>query len=157
MNKNLIIGLAVVLIILVVGIYYFTQVATKQGTLTNDQAQENKNNEVFENQGIKIEILKEGEGDSAESGNTISVNYVGTLEDGTVFDSSVERGVPFTFTLGINSVIQGWEVGIVGMKEGETRKLTIPPQLAYGEQGVSGVIPPNSTLIFEVTLIEIND
>jgi peptidylprolyl isomerase/FKBP-type peptidyl-prolyl cis-trans isomerase FkpA len=157
MNKNLIIALVIILIILVVGIYYFTQFVTKQETPTNEQKQENKNNEVSENQGIKIEILKEGEGESAESGNTISVNYVGMLEDGTVFDSSVERGVPFTFTLGINSVIQGWEVGVVGIKKGETRKLTIPPQLAYGQQGVSGVIPPNSTLIFEITLIEIND
>jgi len=78
------------------------------------------------------------------------------LEDGTKFDSSVDRGTPFNFILGIGQVIEGWEKGMEGMKVGEKRKLTIQPEYAYGERGVPGVIPPNATLIFEVELLEIN-
>jgi FKBP-type peptidyl-prolyl cis-trans isomerase len=95
-----------------------------------------------------------GTGAEAKSGDTVSVHYVGTLLDGTKFDSSVDRGQPFEFTIGQNSVIQGWEQGIPGMKVGGKRTLTIPPSLGYGEQ-VAGSIPANSTLIFEVELLGI--
>ncbi|OGZ63304.1 MAG: peptidylprolyl isomerase [Candidatus Staskawiczbacteria bacterium RIFCSPLOWO2_01_FULL_37_25b] len=104
---------------------------------------------------MKIETLQEGAGEGAKAGDKVTVNYVGALEDGVKFDSSINRGQPFTFTLGQNSVIQGWEQGLLGMKPGEKRKLTIPPELAYGEQGAGGVIPPNATLIFEVDMISI--
>jgi len=106
---------------------------------------------------VKIEVLKEGTGEGAKNGDTTTVNYVGTLEDGTKFDSSYDRGVPFSFKLGAGQVIPGWEEGILGMKVGEKRKLTIPPELAYGPTGVSGLIPPNATLIFEVELLGINE
>ncbi len=103
---------------------------------------------------VNIEILEEGEGEGAAPGNLLTVDYEGTLEDGTVFDSSYERGEPITFPLGQGQVIPGWEQGLTGMKVGEKRKLVIPPSLAYGEQGAGEVIPPNATLIFEVELLE---
>jgi peptidylprolyl isomerase len=105
---------------------------------------------------FKIETLEEGSGDQVvKSGDTITVHYTGTLEDGTKFDSSVDRGEPFTFTIGSGQVIQGWEQGFSGMKVGEKRRLTIPPEMGYGDRAVGG-IPANSVLIFEVELISIS-
>lgn len=95
-----------------------------------------------------------GKGAEAVNGKAITVHYTGTLKDGTKFDSSVDRKEPFTFTLGAGQVIKGWEQGIVGMKVGGKRKLTIPAELAYGNNAV-GAIPANSTLIFDVELIEV--
>ena len=106
--------------------------------------------------GLKLEDLQVGEGQEAESGKKVSVHYTGWLTDGKKFDSSVDRGTPFQFTLGARQVIQGWDQGVLGMKVGGKRKLTIPPTLAYGERGAGGVIPPNATLVFEVELIEVN-
>ena len=91
----------------------------------------------------------------AEKGDVLSVHYEGKLQDGTIFDSSYKRGTPFKFQLGAGKVIAGWDQGIAGMREGEKKELVIPPELAYGEQGVPGVIPPNATLIFQVELLEI--
>ena len=104
---------------------------------------------------LKIEILKPGTGKLADAGNTVTVHYTGTFEDGTKFDSSLDRGKPFTFKLGAKQVIKGWEQGILGMKINEKRKLTIGPDLAYGEMGRPGAIPPSAVLIFEVELLEI--
>jgi FKBP-type peptidyl-prolyl cis-trans isomerase len=104
--------------------------------------------------GLKYEILECGDGETAEKGDTVSVHYVGTLADGTEFDSSRKRGEPFQFPLGAGQVIQGWDEGVAGMQIGETRKLTIPPELGYGPAG-TGPIPPNATLIFEVELLDI--
>jgi len=105
---------------------------------------------------LSIEILKEGTGTAAKNGDTVAVHYTGTFQDGTKFDSSLDRGTPFSFTLGAGQVIQGWDLGVLGMKIGEKRKLTIPPDLAYGSAGVSGAIPPNAILTFEVELLSIN-
>ena len=107
-------------------------------------------------QKLIIEITKEGNGAAAEKGDGVSLHYTGTLNDGTVFDSSIPRGEVFTFKLGGGQVIAGWEQGILGMKVGEERKLTIPYSLAYGEDGYAGVIPPRATLIFTVKLTAIN-
>jgi len=104
---------------------------------------------------LKIETLEQGIGRLIDNGDVAVVHYTGTLSDGTKFDSSLDKGIPFSFTLGAGRVIQGWEQGILGMKVGEKRKLTIAPELAYGEAGAGGVIPPNATLIFEVELLEI--
>lgn len=104
---------------------------------------------------FKIETIEEGEGKGAEVGDEVSVHYTGTLKDGTKFDSSYDRGEPFTFTLGIGQVIQGWDQGIVGMKVGEKRKLEIPSELGYGETG-QGSIPANAGLVFETELVSIN-
>lgn len=105
--------------------------------------------------GLKIETLKDGAGAGAKAGNTVFVHYTGTLTDGRKFDSSLDRGQPFSFQLGAGQVIKGWEEGILGMRVGEKRKLTIPPELGYGERGAGGLIPPNATLIFEVEMLEI--
>ena len=115
----------------------------------------NKGNTEEMDNGLIIEDLVVGEGTEAQDYNKVVVNYTGELEDGTVFDSSLNPGrAPFTFTLGVGSVIKGWDLGVKGMKVGGKRKLTIPPELGYGERNTS-VIPPNSTLIFEVDLLEV--
>jgi FKBP-type peptidyl-prolyl cis-trans isomerase len=105
---------------------------------------------------LQIQTLQAGSGErKVESGDTISVHYTGTLEDGTKFDSSLDRGTPFEFQIGQGMVIQGWEQGFTGMQVGEKRKLFIPPDMAYGDAGVPGVIPGGATLIFEVELLDI--
>lgn len=103
--------------------------------------------------GLEYAILQEGEGNEAKAGDSVSVQYSGWLEDGTLFDSSIPRGSPFPFTIGQGSVIAGWDEGVVGMKVGETRQLRIPSDLAYGEQGSPPTIPANATLIFNVELL----
>jgi FKBP-type peptidyl-prolyl cis-trans isomerase len=102
---------------------------------------------------LQIEELQAGTGDTAEAGQQVSVHYTGWLTDGSKFDSSVDRGTPFSFVLGAGMVIKGWDQGVQGMQVGGKRKLTIPPALGYGERGFPGAIPPNSTLIFEVELL----
>ena len=104
---------------------------------------------------LQIEVVREGAGAEARAGNTVSVHYVGTLTDGKKFDSSRDRGQPFTFKLGAGQVIKGWDQGVAGMRVGALRKLTIPPQLAYGDKGFPPVIPPGSTLVFEVELLDV--
>ena len=101
---------------------------------------------------LLIEDLREGEGAAAASGHEVTVHYDGWLEDGTLFDSSRARGQPFGFRLGAGRVIRGWEIGIEGMKVGGQRRLTIPPDHGYGDRDL-GIIPPNSTLVFEVELL----
>lgn len=105
---------------------------------------------------LKVEILKEGDGAAAQTGQRVSVHYTGWLTDGTKFDSSVDRGTPFEFPLGAGRVIQGWDQGVQGMKIGEKRKLTIPSDMGYGARGAGGVIPPNATLVFEVELLSLS-
>ena len=104
--------------------------------------------------GLRITDLVVGDGAEAVAGQTVVVNYRGTLANGTEFDSSYGRG-PFSFPLGAGRVIQGWDEGVAGMRVGGKRKLVIPPDLAYGERGAGGVIPPNATLTFEVELLRI--
>ena len=103
--------------------------------------------------GLKYVDLKVGDGDIAGPGQTATVHYTGWLTDGTKFDSSVDRGQPFSFVIGAGGVIRGWDVGVQGMRIGGKRKLTIPPEMGYGERGSGGVIPPNATLIFDVELL----
>jgi len=104
---------------------------------------------------LVIKDIVVGTGAEATSGKTVSVHYVGTLEDGTKFDSSHDRGQPFGFTVGAGEVIQGWDLGVVGMKVGGKRNLTIPPELGYGENGI-GPIPGNATLKFIVELLAVS-
>ncbi len=104
---------------------------------------------------FKLEEIKVGEGPEVTGGDNITIHYHGTLEDGTVFDSSVERGSPFQTRIGVGEVIEGWDMGVPGMKVGGKRRLTIPAKLAYGDRAI-GDIPAGSTLIFEVELINID-
>lgn len=105
---------------------------------------------------VSVEVLRAGGGAAAKIGDQLTVHYTGMLSDGTKFDSSLDRGQPFTFTLGAHQVIPGWEQGTTGMKVGEQRRLTVPPTLGYGSTGTpGGPIPPNATLIFEVELLKI--
>ena len=133
-NKNMNIVLAVVVCLILVGVLVFISINNKTNMVSNN-----------------IEVAK--------AGDTVSMNYTGRLGNGTVFDSNVDpkfkHAEPFVFTLGAGQVIPGWDKGIVGMKVGEKKTLTIPPQDAYGANGIPGTIPPNSTLIFDVELIGI--
>jgi FKBP-type peptidyl-prolyl cis-trans isomerase len=172
MNKNILTIVLVIIILIIVagGIYFLVR---PEGTVSQQPAQvenqpqeqaqpqaQNQNQQISGSsniQGMKVEIVKEGTGEGAKAGDLVTVNYTGTLLDGTKFDSSLNEGrTPFEFTLGQNRVIQGWELGVLGMKVGEKRKLTIPPELAYGPQGAGGIIGPNETLNFEIDLLKIN-
>jgi FKBP-type peptidyl-prolyl cis-trans isomerase len=112
-----------------------------------------KGNEVTTASGLQYIDLVIGTGATAEAGQTVTVHYTGWLENGKKFDSSVDRGQPFSFPLGAGRVIKGWDEGVKGMKVGGKRKLTIPSKLGYGAQGAGGVIPPHATLIFDVELL----
>ena len=119
----------------------------------NNKGDNQSNDEKME---LKIEVLQEGSSEvQTKNGDTISVHYTGTLEDGTKFDSSVDRGAPISFTIGAGQVIQGWEQGTLNMKIGEKRKLTIPAELGYGASGAGSIIPPNATIVFDIELMDI--
>ena len=107
--------------------------------------------------GLKYKDMVVGDGESPKVGDKVVVHYTGTLEDGTKFDSSVDRGKPFEFSIGVGQVIKGWDEGVMSMRVGGKRQLVIPSNLGYGERGAGKVIPPNATLIFDVELIEIKE
>jgi FKBP-type peptidyl-prolyl cis-trans isomerase len=124
--------------------------ATAQTPASNGAA------EVTMPNGLKYQDLTVGTGAEATAGKKVSVHYTGWLTNGTKFDSSVDRGQPFQFTLGAHEVISGWDQGVAGMKVGGKRKLTIPPDLGYGAAGTpGGPIPPNATLVFDVELLDV--
>ena len=144
--RLLIIGLA-----LVVGLGIYASACSKKAS--SDQAGASGPATLTTASGLQYVVVKPGDGAVAQAGRMVSVHYSGYLTDGTKFDSSVDRGQPIQFTLGVGQVIKGWDEGVAGMKVGEQRKLIIPPDLAYGPQGHPPVIPPNSTLIFDVELM----
>ena len=157
MRKNTIIAIATFIVLAVVGaLFFYNKNKNDINATKQDKTADLKlNNQKMNKQGVEIEILKDGTGAIAKKGDTVSVHYVGVLENGTKFDSSVDRGTPFEFSLGAGQVIPGWDIGVEGMKVGEVRKLTIPSELAYGASGAGNAIPPNATLIFEVQLLGI--
>lgn len=107
--------------------------------------------------GLEYEDISVGSGAAAKRGTTVSVHYTGWLTSGDKFDSSKDRNEPFSFPVGVQYVIAGWDEGVQGMQVGGVRRLTIPPNLGYGARGAGGVIPPNSTLVFEVELLEVSE
>lgn len=113
------------------------------------------NSMVTTDSGLQYEVLTKGKGDAVKNGDLASMHYTGWLDDGTKFDSSVDRGQPFEFMVGAGQVIQGWDEGVEGMLTGEKRKLIIPAELGYGAAGAGGVIPGGATLTFDVELMEI--
>lgn len=150
-NKNSLYVIIIFLLILAIGggIYALSKPTSEikiESTVTSTMQPENK---------LIIEDEKVGMGAEAVAGKKITVNYAGTLTDGTKFDSSYDRGTPFSFNLGVGEVIKGWDQGFAGMKVGGKRKLTIPSDLAYGPDGVPGTIPGGATLIFEVELLKV--
>lgn len=171
-QKSLIIVIVIIALIIGVACFYFLNRQSKslqESIGSNNLSQMNTQTNTEETQGnvsnlidndqskMKIETLKQGSGVESKSGDTLTVNYTGTLLDGTKFDSSLNPGRdPFVFTVGVGQVIKGWDEGMLGMKVGEQRKLTIPPEMGYGASGAGGIIPPNATLVFVVDLLKIN-
>ena len=153
-----------ILAIIILGIAGFVLSLDKTPTVIDNQPtkQEVNNNQTEQKETMEVTELQivdtvVGEGKEAILGKVVSVHYTGTLVDGTKFDSSVDRGTPFQFTLGAGQVIQGWDQGVLGMKVGGKRILTIPSDLAYGPAGRPGTIPPSATLIFDIELLDIKD
>lgn len=128
---------------------------TKDNLVTKEKTVET----ITTDSGLQYIILKEGTGDCPKKGKRATVHYTGWLEEdgktGRKFDSSVDRGEPFTITVGVGQVIKGWDESLLGMKVGEKRRVVIPSSLGYGSHGVGGIIPPHATLIFEVELLKI--
>lgn len=169
-NINLIIILAIAVVIIFMGMGFFglggfpaaqnlsnvvpeTQTATPEAALQNVFNEVNSTGTVAD---LRVVDVVPGTGDAVKSGDTVSVHYTGVLPDGTVFDSSIARGEPFSFTVGAGDVIQGWELGLVGMQVGGRRILAIPSALGYGANA-NGPIPANSTLLFEIELLGITE
>jgi peptidylprolyl isomerase len=150
-NQRIILILIAVLVLAFIAFLVYRSITTSQPSAASTTA----GNMVVTASGLQYQDLVVGSGPEAKSGNTVSVHYTGWLADGTKFDSSLDRGTPFEFTLGAGQVIKGWDEGVVGMKVGGKRQLIIPPQLAYGSSGAGSTIPPNATLTFEVQLLEI--
>jgi len=158
-NQRIAIIAVAALILIAVGYFVFQAYTSKaQPTPTEQVIIDNEDVEVITTaSGLRYQDIIVGDGPEAKAGDTVKVHYTGWLEDDTKFDSSVDRGAPFEFTIGAGMVIQGWDEGVVGMKVGGKRKLIIPPDLGYGSRGAgAGVIPPNATLIFDIDLLEIS-
>jgi len=154
------VALAVVVVIIFIMLGFFgvqgfgAQQGAATGSINNDSQvildELSKTGTVSQ---LRTAKIADGAGAELKAGDTITVHYIGVLPDGTVFDSSRDRGTPFTFTLGVGQVIQGWDQGLVGKKVGDRLILAIPSELGYGAQGAGGVIPPNATLIFDVEVL----
>jgi hypothetical protein len=138
-NRKMIAVIAIAAVVIIAGLFLYRNYRSKEVTTAS---------------GLKYIDVVEGTGASPKSGQMVKVHYTGTLENGTKFDSSVDRGRPFETKIGVGQVIKGWDEGIMTMKVGGKRKLIIPPKLGYGAQG-QGSIPPNSTLHFDVELLDV--
>lgn len=121
--------------------------------MSGSESSASEGKEITTSSGLQYIDQVVGAGDTATAGQTVSVHYTGWLTNGKKFDSSVDRGQPFSFRLGVGQVIKGWDEGVQGMKIGGKRKLTIPSNLGYGARGAGGLIPPHATLVFDVELL----
>ena len=153
------IGIVIIILIVVLARGHKTVPASTAGTATTTTTPMDSQTTTTAT-GLQITTTQQGTGDGAVNGDKVTVNYTGMLTDGTVFDSNVDPKFqhvqPFTFTLGAGQVIAGWDQGVLGMKVGEKRHLVIPANLAYGSQGAGALIPPNSTLAFDVEVTAIS-
>jgi FKBP-type peptidyl-prolyl cis-trans isomerase len=155
MTQNRIYTVGIIVVILV-GLFFFLSKPPENQKVLSKNSQLSVSPTPSKSMAqLKIEDILVGTGREAKSGDTVVMNYLGNLEDGTKFDSSYDRNQTFETQIGVGQVIKGWDEGVPGMKVGGKRKLTIPPELGYGSQGAGGVIPPNATLIFEVELVGI--
>ena len=143
------------LLVVVVSIPACAQKESKQPASEAKVAAALPANAVKTSSGLAYVDMVAGNGAVPTAGKPVKVHYTGWLENGTKFDSSVDRGEPFVFTVGVGQVIPGWDEGVMSMKVGGKRKLIVPPQLGYGAAGAGGVIPPNAVLIFEVELLDV--
>lgn len=152
-NQRILVGAIIVILLSVIGYFAY-------GALTGGSSQAtpsaSETGMITTPSGLQYQDLVVGDGAQAAAGDQVSVHYTGWLEDGTKFDSSLDRNQPFDFNLGQGMVIPGWDEGVAGMREGGKRKLVIPPDLAYGPSGFPPTIPPNATLTFEVELLKVN-
>ena len=154
-NRRIVLGLILVVFLALIAYLVYlalTPDTPQEATVTTPPSGEF----ITTASGLQYQDTVVGTGDEAISGSRVQVHYTGRLEDGTQFDTSRDSGQPFEFTLGSGGVIQGWDEGIAGMREGGQRTLIIPPELGYGEGGFPPVIPPNATLIFDVELVNVN-
>lgn len=145
-NRRLMIGFSLVVVLGLIGWIIYSNLS--KDTNVNDSF-------TTTSSGLQIQDVIIGDGSIVQPGNTVSVHYTGWLEDGTKFDSSIDRGEPFEFLLGAGRVIKGWDEGVVGMRVGGKRILIIPPELGYGDIGSGSTIPPGATLKFEVELLAV--
>lgn len=154
MKKKLILIL-IIIVVIIIGVLLNKENVVNAPIMEKNIEQKNNKSNENKNMQLEIKTTQEGTGErQVKNGDTISVHYTGRLLDGTKFDSSLDRGVPFEFTVGAGMVIQGWEHGFIGAKVGEKRTLIIPAELGYGSRP-SGPIPANSTLVFDIELISI--
>lgn len=159
MQKKILIG-GIVLVLL--SVLVFTQMSNKNtstslstNTKTQDETAASSSADASASAALEIEDMKVGTGKEVKSGDTVKIHYSGTLTTGQKFDSSYDRNQPFETQIGVGQVIKGWDLGVVGMKVGGKRKLTIGPDLAYGSRGAGNLIPPDATLIFELELLDV--
>ena len=152
---NIIVFIVLAVVVLCAGVWYSEKVSKESYTdiVTQSTAAQQAQSQIMQN--LKIEDVVVGTGAEAQNGETVTVNYVGTLDDGTKFDSSYDRNQPFSFLLGAGKVIKGWDLGVLGMKVGGKRTLVIPSELGYGTNGAGSIIPPNATLHFTVELLSV--
>lgn len=150
----IIVFIVLVIGVIAAGVWYSNKISGESQGAAMEEGLRAQQEQSHIMQNFKVEDVAVGTGAEAKSGDTVTVNYAGTLDDGTKFDSSYDRKQPFSFALGAGKVIRGWDLGVVGMKVGGKRTLVIPPELGYGPR-TAGPIPPNSTLHFTVELLAV--